>query len=705
MKSLILVFMLVLFSFPALPQTFHWQNLNPVANDINDIQFVDAVTGFAVCSGGIILKTTDAGTTWKCTDVSTAVPCTLKKVFFTDNLFGWAIGTVSTSTPFFVRTTNGGTAWTVVPFTALTSLQAVCYRSHTLGWAVSSNGKIAKTTDGGTTWVVKESGVTNALYGIYFTSDLVGIAFATGGLVRKTTDGGDTWATGTPIQYDISAFQFLSPSLGFGAGGSANLYKTTDGGTSWIVMTSPSSSATYVDLHFVNENLGFVLRDAATSSASVYRTTDGGTTWTKPAMTSPQVGGICLHFINETTGFVCGRKGQISKTSDIGVNWTSTSTTMTTPIKDIFFDKTNEKLGWAVGFDNGGSTYGKTTDGGKNWAFKTPSFSKPYAVYFVNSNYGWISTDMGGIYKTTNAGETWVYQEAGAQYDHMYDIFFIDTLTGWTVGSNRVIKTTDGGTTWTTQLSAVSNAGGNCIYFIDANHGFKGSSTNGYTTDGGTTWQNLSSFSIIGNTITFANNQIGWAAGSGGVIKTTDAGLTWKQCTGLSNAYCFGLACTDTSNVWAAGTNGGIWRSTDGGTTWARVPALLSGEFATIAARGSNVWAGGANGAIVSTIDAFSAIGGDFRNSAQRKSLELNQNFPNPFNPTTTISFSLTEPQTVTLTLFNQLGETVTVLLSGEMTRGEHAVKWDASAYPSGIYFYRLSTKNGTSVKKLMLLK
>jgi hypothetical protein len=82
----------------------------------------------------------------------------------------------------------------------------------------------------------------------------------------------------------------------------------------------------------------------------------------------------------------------------------------------------------------------------------------------------------------------------------------------------------------------------------------------------------------------------------------------------------------------------------------------------------------------------------------------LNQNFPNPFNSNTKFSFSLPQSGFTSLKLFNILGEEVATIISEELRSGLHEKDWDASGYPSGIYFYRLHSGNFNATKKLILL-
>ncbi len=83
----------------------------------------------------------------------------------------------------------------------------------------------------------------------------------------------------------------------------------------------------------------------------------------------------------------------------------------------------------------------------------------------------------------------------------------------------------------------------------------------------------------------------------------------------------------------------------------------------------------------------------------------LEQNYPNPFNPTTTIRFSLANNEFVSLKIYDVLGKEISTLISEEMNAGTYTVNWNASALPSGVYFYRLQAKNFSETKKLVLTK
>ncbi len=96
---------------------------------------------------------------------------------------------------------------------------------------------------------------------------------------------------------------------------------------------------------------------------------------------------------------------------------------------------------------------------------------------------------------------------------------------------------------------------------------------------------------------------------------------------------------------------------------------------------------------------------GDDGDGLLPQQFNLAQNYPNPFNPTTVIAYTLPEASTVDLTVFNLLGQKVVTLVNGFKPAGTYQVDFDAKGLPSGIYFYRLVTKNNVATKKMMLLK
>jgi hypothetical protein len=84
---------------------------------------------------------------------------------------------------------------------------------------------------------------------------------------------------------------------------------------------------------------------------------------------------------------------------------------------------------------------------------------------------------------------------------------------------------------------------------------------------------------------------------------------------------------------------------------------------------------------------------------------QLYTNYPNPFNPTTSISFDIVDAGHVNLMVYNLMGQEVASLVNGQMTSGRHIVSFDAANLPSGVYVYRLNVNGFVSEKKMLLMK
>jgi len=115
---------------------------------------------------------------------------------------------------------------------------------------------------------------------------------------------------------------------------------------------------------------------------------------------------------------------------------------------------------------------------------------------------------------------------------------------------------------------------------------------------------------------------------------------------------------------------------------------------------GSVIWNFFKNYGLADSIDAIESKAGSFPTN-----IKLSQNYPNPFNPLTTINYELPITRDVELNIYNLLGQKVSSLVQETQKAGKYKVQWDASALPSGVYYYQLVAGGFNEVKKMVLIK
>ncbi|MFC2094780.1 YCF48-related protein, partial [Bacteroidota bacterium] len=201
--------------------------------------------------------------------------------------------------------------------------------------------------------------------------------------------------------------------------------------------------------------------------------------------------------------------------------------------------------GIGVGAGAGG-TFLRTDDGGNTWTVykdigglsSTGFYRTIYDGHFFDANTGLLCGSSGTLIRTTDGGATWDSVGVGST-STMYDLFFLNTTTGFVVGTTTidVWKTTDGGLTWTATGGALPGTGYG-IWAIDEDTLLVASTSGNVrrSTDGGATWSSV----LIGIVETLRHVEMnsatnGWVTGDDGAASyTTDAGATWTLAnTGL----------------------------------------------------------------------------------------------------------------------------------------------------------------------------
>ena len=229
------------------------------------VNFADNNNGWAVGTGGTIIRTTDGGQTWNFQLSNTTNE--LDDAYFTDASTGTIVGDLGT----ILRTTDGGQNWIAQASGTTSWLQDVYFTDNNTGTAVGYNGTILRTTNGGQNWVMQNSGTTGALYGVSFTDANTGTAVGDFGTILRTTNGGTDWMPqNSGIWASIFGVSFTSANIGTAAAGYGIIIRTTDGGETWTQQAYFGSA--FSGVYFSDQNTGTVVGAAG----SIVRTVNGG---------------------------------------------------------------------------------------------------------------------------------------------------------------------------------------------------------------------------------------------------------------------------------------------------------------------------------------------------------------------------------------------------------------------------------------------
>lgn len=671
----------------------------PQENTLIGVCVIDKNTFAAVGINGTVIRTNDGGITWSVQHEVENITTNLQSVSFYDEMMGMAVGDDGK----IIRTEDGGTNWSLSESGTSEFLFDVEWVSSNIAIAVGGS-VILRTSDSGLNWVTQLDTAVGLI--AFSCSGNTGTAVAVNGSILRTTDAGIIWQNQVSGTYDILSGVFqVDPETCIVVGHNeasetATILRTTDGGTNWIDV-SPLISLRLFDVSFSSSLNGVAVGGGNAAPLSILQTSDGGVTWIpRSSDTYRFLVGVSMD--TSGTGITVGEYGSILQTRNGGERWESVTKVTTLDLYAVAATSPNRAT--IVGSKG---TILTTQDGGKTWVPRPTGIGDEalLGLSFSDEMTGIVAGANGTILRTTNAGETWFGQASGTNLS-LHGVSATDQNTATVVGqSGTILRTSDGGNTWVPQTSGVS-VYLNSVFFVDGNVGTAvgGLGTVLRTTDGGGTWsvqtipgQPLSLWSVF-----FANRDTGWTVGNG-IFKTTDGGNTWIQ--NLNVTGLLGITFTSELNGFAIGRN--ILCTTDGGANWSSVSISVEHFLHSISfVDQNNGLVVGTGGLIMKTTNG-GTVGVEDLNELgfSRNIFLLGPNYPNPFNPETTISFSIPNSAHVVLKVFDVLGREVVSLVDGFEQAGAHSVRFDGSQLTSGVYFYRLVADQFTATKKLLLLR
>jgi photosystem II stability/assembly factor-like uncharacterized protein len=356
-----------------------------------------------------------------------------------------------------------------------------------------------------------------------------------------------------------------------------------------------------------------------------------------------------------------------------------------------------------------------------------------------------IGTD-GGIFRSTNNGDTWTATNIGSMAPVMALARAGGSIFATTLGGG-LLRSSDEGITWTdmtpnlpTNVAVRSMAAGRNALFIGTNLGVLRSP------DMGTTWEMLTPLGLasigiwalaVPDTTVVAGTYRGiffhsqpdssWSGGTGGISPFTfalkeangrlfagtptglavsmDRGMTWQDvAAGPGDSVIFSIEAGGDRIF--AGTSMGVIVSGDNGRTWITAgTGLPRSDVRSLAASPTHLYAATADSGLwriellgISEVRLLAA-------GSTMEMMSISQNQPNPLTGRTSITLNLPTARHVVLKVYDILGREVVTLIDGTLSEGRHAVEFDAGPIPNGPYIYQASDGNTVVTRQMLVAR
>jgi photosystem II stability/assembly factor-like uncharacterized protein len=667
-----------------------WNSFYVGNSDFNSIFIIGSNIWIAVQNGSIV-NSTDGGNSWFTLTGFSPV----KSIYF-----------INASTGFFTggggavyETTTGGGNWNPIPSGTNSDLNCIRFSNVSNGVVCGINGTVLFSSNGGSSWTPLSTPITKELYSIDMKDNTI-IASGVDASVIKSTNMGVSWQV---LDYkiitlsDINSIYMVDANTYYSIGGGGFIRKSTDGGQTFSFGINPML-ATLNDVYFIG-NKGWAV---SKNTNAVIRTTDGGNNWLFPAGTTQDLhwelkvnsnhspgNDFCLSPVNKREIFITA-SNNIYRTLDIGETWTQIASFNNGYSSNSFYISPKDTNHFITAIDSNYSTNGKilySTNYGLSWMVtfsgRISSDGTPLTMDPNHTDTLYYAPMDTFLFKSTNFGFNW--QPAGNRV--FQDVCIMKVLEG---NSNIILlgeresvnaylfRSTDYAATWIKVDSGVgSGSEFPCVAYSHNNP------------------------STIYCTYFFAS----------GVKKSTNQGLTWSIVRADSTAWGIDIARDDPNLiVYGNGIGHDTYLSTNGGISFDPILSGISSENnAFLAYDRATIFAQQWLGYYKLRANYVVPIGIKKISSEIPKEFSLSQNYPNPFNPKTIINYQLAMNSRVKLVIYDVLGREVATLVKEKLQPGTYEVEWNATNFPSGVYFYKLSATGGagdfTETKKMILIK
>lgn len=384
-----------------------------------------------------------------------------------------------------------------------------------------------------------------------------------------------------------------------------------------------------------------------------------------------------IQFLNDTLGFYCARypEGYLGKTTNGGNNWEELIVWGSRPRNCLYFFNENHGIiaGWWAFPEKWVFAIAITYDGG--YTFQWPSGPDTQELYFLDSLHGWSASDY-SIGYTSDCCSTWTIYNLNCY--NVCDICFSDSFHGWVVGNSVtdntaiIVTSSDGGISWKEETIVPGN-------------------------------------SILLSGISFPDSLNGWIVGdSGTIFHTSDGGFSWIQQNSGRNSFLRDVYFYNENIGWIAGDYGTLLKTTNGGDEWIdQNPNTYNDLYNIFFLDSLKGWVGGYN-IILHTECGGCSVEEEF--SGLNPSDNYIDIYPISLTQNYLISFHLSVNSYVRIEIFNVLGQKIKTLVEECKNASRFEIIWnsmDDHGIPvlSGSYFLRLEAGDFKETKSFIVIR
>jgi hypothetical protein len=681
-----------------------------VASPVSNIEAILPVASgnFLVGSYAGVARSTDNGGSWTVVDFGLMIPWAPAVYRHSDGRIFAGLA----DNRLMVSSDNGGTWNQVMTYPTNASAFRMCRNSQGTMFTASSNddssGGVYRSTDNGATWIqmldsVMVEFITIGAGDVVYAGGQTGMI--PGANFWRSTDGGFHWSrslVGNGVRSIIEASDG-SILAGTWVGASLTTQRSTDHGVTW----TPCASF-YAEYFATDTN--HVIYTA--TNAGLYRSTDNGVSWEPRNSGLMNISGAIpwLRTVIRSgpNELLAGEyhTGELFRSTDLGAHWETFSTVGRATLEGAKYTSLTEK---APGqFFLSSSTYGidRWSGSGPVVPVNTGLVVRSVQTVFPAPSGRVYAASASGIYRSTDNGSSWnKFGTTSLSFRALSEMSNGQLLGGVAAG---VLKFDSAGS-FTVMNTGLASRGTNALLTANDGRMFAGTDDGLYTyrTDS-LEWVPLTISAAALKVIDIkADGQIIAAATpDSGVYVSANNGQSWAQKRmGLEGKVIRAIALAKPDKLYAATAQHGVFAATLSAPSWTAITQGLAdlNMRGLLLAGNGYLYAVTDSGAITKTTQQVTGV--EKAGTPVPAVFSLDQNFPNPFNPTTVIRYQLPALSQVELLVYDLLGQRVATIVNERQEPGMYEVTFDAAGLPSGVYLYRLTAGSSTQTRKMIAVK